>query len=217
MLARASSSRAHEILGVERRATAAELRAAYLTRARETHPDANQGADGAKERFQQVQEAYDKLRKEEPEPDFEISELQWWKSELRAELKQIDAAADIKGLWARIRVDVEKKLVKPDAELLGLLIHLCTQAQNTHAGLWLLEDANSLRGLTPRVLLHGYNCLLEECETDSRADLAPAPTAGESVATPPASFTDVLESLERAGLTPDDHTNMVVTSWARLQ
>jgi DnaJ-class molecular chaperone len=50
----------HEILGVRRGATAAELRAAYRRKAKQTHPDTSGSAERAA--FQEVQEAYEALR-----------------------------------------------------------------------------------------------------------------------------------------------------------
>jgi hypothetical protein len=85
---------------------------------------------------------------------------------------------------------------------------------NTRTGLWLLEEAATLRRFSRQVLLHGYNCLLEMCGSEARADSNPATSPSDLI---PASFIEVLVSLEWAGLTPDDHTNMAVTSWARLQ
>ncbi len=50
----------YEVLGVRRKATAAEIRAAYRSRARESHPDVSDAPDAA-ERFHAVREAYDVL------------------------------------------------------------------------------------------------------------------------------------------------------------
>jgi molecular chaperone DnaJ len=51
----------YDILGVSRTATDDEIKKAYRKLARENHPDANQGAPAAEERFKEIQGAYDTL------------------------------------------------------------------------------------------------------------------------------------------------------------
>lgn len=51
----------YEILGVPRSASEAEIKKAYLKLARKNHPDANPDDKKAKERFQEIQKAYDVL------------------------------------------------------------------------------------------------------------------------------------------------------------
>lgn len=48
----------YKVLGVNRAATAAEIRKAYKRLARKHHPDLNPGDKAAEERFKQIQEAY---------------------------------------------------------------------------------------------------------------------------------------------------------------
>jgi molecular chaperone DnaJ len=51
----------YELLGVSRKASAKEIRAAFRKLARKYHPDLNPGDKAAEEKFKQLQEAYDVL------------------------------------------------------------------------------------------------------------------------------------------------------------
>jgi molecular chaperone DnaJ len=51
----------YEVLGVPRKASAKEIRAAFRKLARKYHPDLNPGDKSAEEKFKQLQEAYDVL------------------------------------------------------------------------------------------------------------------------------------------------------------
>jgi molecular chaperone DnaJ len=51
----------YDVLGVARTASDDEIKKAYRKLARENHPDANQGAPAAEERFKEIQGAYDTL------------------------------------------------------------------------------------------------------------------------------------------------------------
>jgi DnaJ-class molecular chaperone len=51
----------YEVLGVPRTASDAEIKAAYVKKARENHPDLNPGDKEAEARFKEIQQAYDVL------------------------------------------------------------------------------------------------------------------------------------------------------------
>src|SRR3989337_4013040 len=51
----------YRMLGVDRKATAGEIRKAYKRLARKHHPDLNPGDKSAEERFKRISEAYDVL------------------------------------------------------------------------------------------------------------------------------------------------------------
>lgn len=52
----------YEVLGVSRRATADELKAAFRKKAKELHPDRNPEDKGAEQKFKELNEAYDVLK-----------------------------------------------------------------------------------------------------------------------------------------------------------
>ena len=60
-MAATTKSDYYELLGVPRKATAKDIRAAFRKLARKYHPDLNPGDKAAEEKFKQLQEAYDVL------------------------------------------------------------------------------------------------------------------------------------------------------------
>ena len=61
----------YKILGVERKASAEEIKKAYRKLARKYHPDTNKGTPGAEERFKEISEAYDVLSDPEKRKKFD--------------------------------------------------------------------------------------------------------------------------------------------------
>ena len=61
----------YEVLGVARTASAAEVKKAYRSLARQYHPDRNPGDAQAEERFKEVQDAYDLLSDQEKREQFD--------------------------------------------------------------------------------------------------------------------------------------------------
>src|SRR5215469_5342026 len=60
-MATTTKSDYYELLGVPRKASTKDIRAAYRKLARKYHPDLNPGDKSAEEKFKQIQEAYDVL------------------------------------------------------------------------------------------------------------------------------------------------------------
>src|SRR5246127_2487505 len=60
-MATATKQDYYELLGVPRKASAKDIRAAFRKLARKYHPDLNPGDKSAEEKFKQLQEAYDVL------------------------------------------------------------------------------------------------------------------------------------------------------------
>jgi molecular chaperone DnaJ len=53
----------YDVLGVEKGASEAELKSAFRQRAKEFHPDRNKDNPGAEDKFKEVNEAYEILRR----------------------------------------------------------------------------------------------------------------------------------------------------------
>src|SRR5437867_8049754 len=67
----------YEVLGVGRKATPAEIKAAYRKLARKHHPDLNAGNKGAEERFKEIQAAYDVLGEPEKRKKYDQYGENW--------------------------------------------------------------------------------------------------------------------------------------------
>ncbi len=61
----------YDVLGVDRKASADEIKKAYRKLARENHPDRNQGDPAAEERFKEIQQAYDVVSDAEKRKEYD--------------------------------------------------------------------------------------------------------------------------------------------------
>jgi DnaJ-class molecular chaperone len=61
------------ILGCTADADQAVIQAAYRALAKKYHPDANQGSNESKEKFQEIQEAYETLERDDITPHHSLS------------------------------------------------------------------------------------------------------------------------------------------------
>jgi hypothetical protein len=96
----------------------------------------------------EVQWAYEKLSKgaASVKQDFELSELQIYKQEIRAVLKEKERLwSDPGSLWELIRDDHRKKVITIDADVLMLLVDLAAHMSNLPSALRILQDATSLK------------------------------------------------------------------------
>lgn len=62
----------YRVLGVDRDADSAELRQAYLAQLRENHPDLRPGDAAAEERTRQLNQAWERIGRREPDPGASI-------------------------------------------------------------------------------------------------------------------------------------------------
>ncbi len=67
----------YDILGVDEDASQDEIKKAYRKKARQHHPDLNQGDKGSEEKFKEVQEAYEVLSDEEKRQRYDSLGANW--------------------------------------------------------------------------------------------------------------------------------------------
>ncbi len=67
----------YDILGVDRKASAADIKAAYRKLARKTHPDANKNDPSAEEKFKELIEAYEVLKDPEKRKRYDTLGADW--------------------------------------------------------------------------------------------------------------------------------------------
>lgn len=67
----------YEILGVDRKANDADIKAAYRKLARKTHPDANKNDPSAEEKFKELNEAYEVLKDPEKRKRYDMLGANW--------------------------------------------------------------------------------------------------------------------------------------------
>jgi len=61
----------YQVLGVDKKATAEQIKKAYRRLARKNHPDVNPGDKAAEERFKEIQEAYEALKNPEKRAQYD--------------------------------------------------------------------------------------------------------------------------------------------------
>ena len=67
----------YKVLGVERNATAAQIKSAYRKLARKHHPDVNPGNKGAENKFKEINEAYQVLSDPEKRKKYDLLGADW--------------------------------------------------------------------------------------------------------------------------------------------
>lgn len=210
-------ARAFNVLGIDSGASTAEIRRAYLEKAKECHPDANPDDNDAHEKFQQVQWAYDKVSSAEFKvAEFELSQLDLYKETIRNCIKECDLSVNVPELWGMItddgRVDI-------DADLVMGMIDLCAFQTRLPYAIKVMRDVEGKRIKNKNkkdILQLGYNRLLSHCDQSLRKQqesgkyFVELECSGKSV-----TMTEVVEALQAAGLNPDTQTHMYLMQNAR--
>jgi hypothetical protein len=210
-----TNASAAKLLGVSRGASLEKVRAAYLVKARETHPDALDGDDGSL--FREVQWAYEKLSKGavSVEQEFELSELQLYKREIRSILKEKQHLwSDPSALWGLVKDDHRKRVLAIDGDILNLLVDLAVHMSNLPAALHILQDVMLLKRIQKDDVLTAYNTLLSYCEFSLRKQVDKgefAPDTHERSLT----MHEIIESLQQAEIQPDLQTHMIMSRNSR--
>src|SRR5712692_4849614 len=78
----------YKVLGVERNATAAQIKSAYRKLARKHHPDVNPNNKDAEKRFKEINEAYQVLSDPEKRKKYDLLGADWERGAAEEEVRR---------------------------------------------------------------------------------------------------------------------------------